>query len=82
MLATMDWQQLVALTIVAVAAALLVGSKFRRRKFSFERETHCGGCAAGRYDPRSMTSSFVTPPPSVIFHARKGERPQVLIKMK
>jgi len=72
MLATMDWQQLVALTIVVVTAALLVASKFRRRKFSFERDTHCG-CGAGRND---------TPQHSVIFHARKGERPQVLIKMK
>jgi hypothetical protein len=68
----MDWQQLVALTIVAVAATLLVGSRFRRRKFSFERDTHCG-CASGRHE---------TPQHSIIFHARKGERPQVLIKMK
>ena len=87
MLATMDWQQLVALTIVAVTAALLVGSKlvgsglvgsglvgrFGRRKFSFERETHCGGCSAGRND---------TPQHSITFHARKGERPQVVIKPK
>jgi hypothetical protein len=81
MLATMDWQQLVALTIVAVTAALLVGSRlvgrFGRRKFSFERDTHCG-CSAGRHG----ASQHSVTPPSVIYHARKGERPQVLIKMK
>jgi hypothetical protein len=71
----MDWQQLVALTIVAVTAALLVASKFRRRKFSFERDTPCG-CAAGRISSHSAIQH------SIVFHARKGERPQVLIKMK
>ena len=50
----MDWQQLVSLVIVAAAAALLAGSKFRRRKFSFERDTHCG-CAAG---PASASPEF------------------------
>ena len=68
----MDWQQLVSLAIVGVTAALLLWSKFRRRKFSFERDTHCG-CAAGHRQ---------SPQHSIVFHARKGERPQVLVKMK
>lgn len=69
--AGMDWQQLVALVIVAAAAGLLARSRFKRRKFSFERDTHCG-CSAGSTGERS----------SIVFHARKGERPEVLVKMR
>ena len=68
----MDWQQLVALAIVGFTAAVLLWSRFRPRKFSFERDTHCG-CAAGKSLP---------PQHSIVFRARKGERPQVLVKMK
>ena len=38
----MDWQQLVSLTIVSAAAVLLLRARFRPRKFSFQRDTHCG----------------------------------------
>jgi hypothetical protein len=70
----MNWQQLVSLTIVGVAAALLLGKQFRRRKFSFARDTHCGcGCGSSQ-DTRSQ--------PNVILRARKGERPQMVIKMQ
>ena len=68
----MDWQQLVSLVVVASAAVLLLGSKFRRRKFSFERDTNCGCAAHGQSGTKS----------SIIFHARKGERPEVVVKMK
>ena len=68
----MDWQQTVSLVIVASAAVLLVGSKFRRRKFSFERDTHCGCVAVPASSPQS----------SIVFHARKGQRPEVLVKMR
>jgi hypothetical protein len=68
----MDWQQLVSLVVVASAAVLLVGSKFRRRKFSFERGTHCGCAAVQELSPQS----------SIVFRARKGERSQVLVKMR
>jgi hypothetical protein len=68
----MDWQQLVSLVVVASAAALLVGSKLRRRKFVFARQTHCG-CAPVRE---------ASPQASIIFRARKGERPEVRVRMK
>jgi hypothetical protein len=68
----MDWQQLTALTIVAATAVLLLRSKIRRRRFSFERDTHCG-CAGA---PQSASQS------SIVFRARKGERPEVLVKMR
>jgi hypothetical protein len=68
----MDWQQLVSLVVVASAAVLLLGSKFRRRKFTFERDKHCG-CAANHGS---------SPQSSIVFRARKGERAQVLVKMR
>jgi hypothetical protein len=68
----MDWQQLVSLCIVVAAFVLLVGSKFRRGKFSFERETHCGCSASGQSSPQG----------SIVFRARKGQRPEVLVKMR
>ena len=68
----MDWQQVVALLIVAVAAALLVWSRVRPRKFKFGRDTHCGCSSPASAAPKS----------SIVFHARKGEQPRVLVKMK
>ena len=68
----MDWQQLVALAIVAVAAGLLARSRFQRRKFSFERDTHCGCAATGSAAGQS----------SIVFRARKGHRPEVFVKMR
>jgi hypothetical protein len=68
----MDWQQSVSLVVVASAAVLLLGSRFRRRKFTFERATHCG-CAAAQESPQQS---------SIVFRARKGARPEVLVKMR
>jgi hypothetical protein len=68
----MDWQQLVSLMIVAAAAGLLLRRRFGRRAFSLERETHCGCAAASP----SISQS------SIVFRARKGERPEVRVKMK
>jgi hypothetical protein len=68
----MDWQELVSLTIVSAAAVLLLRAKFRPRKFSFQRDTHCGACAHANSVPQH----------TIIFRARKGERPQVVIKPK
>jgi len=70
--AGMGWQTQVSLWIVAATAGLLAWGRFRRRKFSFERDTHCG-CSA-------MTDP--APQSRIIFRARKGERPEVLVKMK
>ena len=68
----MDWQQLVALAIVAVAAGLLARSRFQRRRFSFERDTHCGCAATGSAARQG----------SIVFRARKGQRAEVLVKMR
>jgi hypothetical protein len=73
MFASVDWQEIVALLIVATAAALLVWGRLRRRRFDFQRDTHCGcSSPAGAAANRS----------SIVFHARKGESPRVLVRMK
>jgi hypothetical protein len=68
----MDWQQMVSLGIVGVTAAVLLRSKLRPRKFSLQRDTHCGCSSANQSAPQS----------SMVFRARRGERPQITIKMK
>jgi hypothetical protein len=72
MLPAMDWQETTALLIVAATAAAFAWHRFRPRKFSFQRDTHCG-CSS------SVTDQ---PPPSIVFHARKGERPQITVRPK
>ena len=73
MLRIMDWQQLVSLVVVASAAVLLLGSKFRRRKFSFERDTHCGCAAVQEISPRKVQLSSAR---------AKASAPEVLVKMR
>jgi len=68
----MDWQQIAALGVVGLTASMFVGARFRRRKFSFQQDTHCGCGASGQAAPKT----------SIVFHARKGQRPQVVLKMK
>jgi hypothetical protein len=72
--ATMDWQQLVSLAIVGTTAAVLLWSRFGPRKFSLERHAGCSGCAAG--------SSSSMPRHSVVSRARKGKRPEVIVRMQ
>ena len=66
----MDWQQIAALSIVAVTAALFVRARLRRRRAKLPCDTHCG-CAGSA--PKGQ---------SVVYHARKGERPEIIVKMK
>jgi hypothetical protein len=68
----MDWQEFIALSIVAATALVFVFNKFRRKKFSFQRDTHCGCSGAGNSASKG----------SIIFHARKGERGEIIMKMK
>lgn len=68
----MDWQQLASLAIVSVAAALLLRSKVQSPKLRFARTNPCG-CAGSRRE---------VPQHSVIYHARKGERPRIIVKMR
>jgi hypothetical protein len=67
----MDWQEITALAITAATVAVFAWSRWRRRQFDFRRDTHCG-CSPAADAPQG----------SIVFHARKGERPQVIIKAK
>jgi hypothetical protein len=66
----MDWQQMAALAVVALTAGLFLRAKLRRRKFSFEHDTHCG-CA---------TTDAAGSKTSIVFSARKGERAKIIVK--
>ena len=67
----MGWQETVALSIVTLTAGAFLWSRLRPRRFNFQQQTHCG-CGS----PSQSASR-----PSIIFRARKGERPQVIVKM-
>ncbi|MGD0251751.1 MAG: hypothetical protein ABSC01_03530 [Verrucomicrobiota bacterium] len=69
----MNWQQIISLAIVALAAGLLAWGRFRPRKFSFQRDTHCGCSVPGESSAQKS---------SIVFHARKGERREVVVRMK
>jgi len=66
------WQETVALSIVTLTAGVFLWQRLRPRKFSLQRDTHCGCASPGQSGAG----------PSIVFHARKGERPQVIVKMK
>jgi len=67
---SMDWQQIAALTVVAATAGIFIWTKLRRRKFSFEHDTHCG---CGSASERGLGYS-------IVFSARKGHRPKIILK--
>ncbi len=66
----MDWQEVIAFTIVGVTALVFLQNKFRPRKLSFQQATHCG-CS-----PKSSAKS------SIVIQGRRGEPPQIIMKMK
>jgi len=68
----MDWQKAVSLGIVATTAAILLWNRFCPRKFSLQRDTHCGCSSVGHSSSQN----------TIIFRARRGERPQITVKMK
>jgi len=69
-LAGMDWQQAVSLFIVAITAGVFLRARLHRRKFKFQQDTHCGCSSPGGAASQN----------SIVFHARKGERPQIIVK--
>ncbi len=67
----MEWQELAALGIVGLAAFLLLRPLLKKR-------TQCGSKAGGC---GCAGSSGAAPKGSIVFRARKGERPQIIVKM-
>ncbi len=70
--ADMDWQKWLSLIIVAATGLALLRGMLRRRQFSFQRNTHCGCSGGSAPSPRS----------SIVFRAHRGQRPEVLVKMR
>jgi len=66
----MDWQQIAALGVVGATAMFFLWAKLRRRKFSFEKDTHCGCGSPSAHGNKN----------SIVFSARKGQRPVILVK--
>jgi len=67
-----DWQKLISLGIVGLTAALFLWFRFKPRKFSLQKDTHCGCSAAGLTTPKS----------SIVFRGRRGEKPEIIVKMR
>jgi hypothetical protein len=68
----MDLQQVVSLAIVGATAAILLWHGLSRRRFRFKRGMQCGCGFVSGTARRS----------SIVYRARKGERPRVLVKMR
>jgi len=66
------WQETAALSIVGLTAGIFLWSRWRPRRFSLQRDTHCGCASPAQSGARH----------SIVFHARKGQQPQVMVKMK
>ena len=69
-----DFQQSASLGVVALTVGLFARAKFRRRKFQLGRDTHCG-CGTASEGGSAAKSS-------IVYRARKGERPQIIVKMR
>jgi hypothetical protein len=67
----MDWQEAAALSITAITVMIFGLHLSRRRRFRFNRDTHCG-CSTG------ATGGA----PRIVFSARKGGDTRVLVQMK
>jgi hypothetical protein len=70
---TMGWQEPIALTMVAMTGGFFLWHYLRPKRWNARRSNPCG-CGSG--------SSQVAPRHSVVYHVRKGSRPQIIIKMK
>ena len=66
----MDWQEGLALALGALTAMLLVRRWFRLRNGRKTGKARCGCLAATATPPRG----------SIVYSARKGERPRILIR--
>ena len=67
----MDWQQTGALVIVVATVAAFCRSFLRKRR-SAATGRHC---ACHGQEPREA-------PPDMVLRGRKGERPQLVVKLK
>ena len=67
----MDWQQIVSLMIVGITAVAFLWSKARST-----------GLASRAIPVAVVRAGPATPQNSIVFRARKGGRPQIVVRMK
>ena len=67
----MDWQQIIALGIVAGTAAIFIWSRLRARA-KCGCLSQCGDCGHSQPPP--------SPGASITYHSRKGERPTITVR--
>jgi len=72
MMFSMDWQDIIALTIVGLTATIFLWNRFRSKQSGALCAGHCG-CSS---KPGSSSKE------SILFRARKGERPEILIRAR
>jgi hypothetical protein len=65
----MGWQEMAALAVVAATASIFMWRAMRPRRYTFQSAGHCG-CSSNSIPPRQ----------SIIFRARKGETPQIVVR--
>jgi hypothetical protein len=68
----MDWQEMTSLLVVGSTAGWMFWKKWGPRKLRFDPIGACH-CGLARTAARR---------PSVVYHARRGERPQVVVRLK
>jgi hypothetical protein len=65
----MGWQEMAALAIVAATASIFVWKAMQPRRLKFQSAGPCG-CSSQAAPPRQ----------TILFRARKGERPQIVVR--
>jgi hypothetical protein len=68
---SVGWQDIIAMLIVAGTAGTFLWARMKRKKRPGLQKA-CGSCAEGQ----------VAGGPSIIFHARRGEQPRIVVKYK
>jgi len=69
----MDWQEAIALTIVAATSVLFFWQQVRLRRATFGKHPKQLACGCAAATPSSTT-------PIITYHAKKGARPVLIVR--
>ncbi|MBK9137970.1 MAG: hypothetical protein IPM17_04305 [Verrucomicrobia bacterium] len=70
----MDWQQVIALLIVGGTVGAIVWRGWKRRRGGAAGACPGGGCGCGGATSQDK--------PRIIYRARKGQRPEIILKSR